>query len=419
MPPVVTSSRRALSALAASLVVALAGCGGGGGGASPSSDVATAAVSTANAGHSLFPSAQSLAHQCTAEGQKRWVRSHLDEVYLWHDEVRDVDASGHSSAAAYFDALLVRGPTRDQFSRVMSSLAADEMENHALASAQPSAATAVAATNPVPLVKTVQTGGGRKVGYVLFNVHSHGAQDALISAFQGLRDVGIQDLVLDLRYNPGGFLYIANTVAAMVAGPRADGQVFERLQYNRKRSGETSSATMYIDSRVHTGENVYPAGHDLPRLSLPRLYVLTSGLTCSASESIINGLRGVGVQVVLVGDRTCGKPYGFHRKDNCGMAYYPIEFHVTNAAGFGNYAGGFPVQCRVAEDPRTALGAGNEPLLAAALRHVDTGSCPAGTTAAGVLLEQTAGPSPLERLGVPDARSPMYQPAFNGRRLLP
>ena len=60
-----------------------------------------------------------------------------------------------------------------------------------------------------------------------------------------------------------------------------------------------------------------------------------------------------------------GKPYGFHRKDNCGNAYFPIEFQLTNAAGFGDYTTGFPVQCQVQENPTTALGSTSEPLLAA------------------------------------------------------
>ena len=78
------------------------------------------------------------------------------------------------------------------------------------------------------------------------------------------------------------------------------------------------------------------------------MYVLSSNLTCSSSESIINGLRGVDVQVVVVGQTTCGKPYGFHRRDNCGFAYFPIEFKGANAKGFGDYINGFTPTCPVA-----------------------------------------------------------------------
>ncbi len=270
----------------------------------------------------------------------------------------------------------------------------------------------------MPLVRQLLSNAGRKVGYMLFNEHSKGAQDALITAFGSLRDAGIQDLVLDLRYNGGGFLYIAQAAAAMVAGPSIEGQVFESVRYNAHRAAENAAGTFVFSTRVLSAETAYPRGHPLPQLNLPRLYVLTSQLTCSASESIINSLRGIGVQVILVGDRTCGKPYGFHRKDNCGQAYFPIEFQVYNALGYGDYTAGFPVQCRVQENPRTALGAPEEPLLAAALMHIDTGSCPpaARQLAAGAVLQQSADrPSLLDRPEAPPADSPMYQPGWNGR----
>ena len=84
-------------------------------------------------------------------------------------------------------------------------------------------------------------------------------------------------------------------------------------------------------------------------------------------------------EVVLVGETTCGKPYGFQRKDNCGYAFFPIEFQGFNAKNFGDYTTGFAPTCTVADDPDIALGTPEEPLLKAALSHVDTGSCPPGT----------------------------------------
>lgn len=411
----VSGLRRAAASAATSLALFLAACGGGGGGGT---DAATASVSSG-----LYPASSALAGQCTLQDQKLWLRSYMDESYLWADEIPAVEAADHDTLPGYFEALLVRTPDasgqpRDRFSTTMSSQAADVMQNLATAA---SASALASSANPVPMVRTLVSATGRKVGYVLFNEHSKGAQDALVDAFTGLRDAGVQEVVLDLRYNAGGFLYIAQSVAAMVAGPRVDGQLFESARFSARRVSAGATEDFVFSTRVLTGETRYPAGHPLPQLSLPRLYVLTSGLTCSASESIINGLRGIGVQVVLVGDRTCGKPYGFYRKDNCGQAYFPIEFQVYNAAGFGDYQGGFPVQCRVAENPRTGLGNAFEPLLAAALTHIDTGSCPAGTATsfAATLLQQSAGASLFERPGAPPAEAPMYQPGWNGRVLQP
>lgn len=409
--------RRAACLAAVSTALLVSACGGGGGSSGPAS---ATTGSTATAVTTSLPSSASLASQCTPEVEKQWVRSYVDEAYLWYDQVPQVDASAYATPELYFKSLLVRTPdvsgqATDRFSTVMTASAADTMQGLSTASLDPSIAAAT--TSPVPLSKTLTSAGGRNVGYILFNQHSKGAQDALITAFRSMQTAGVQDLVLDLRYNPGGFIYIAQAAAAMVAGPAASGQVFERARYSAKRDADTAAGTFYFPAQVEVAESLYPQGTPLPRLNLPRLYVLTSSYTCSASESIINSLRGIGVQVILVGDRTCGKPYGFHRKDNCGKAYFPIEFQLTNAAGQGNYTTGFPVQCPVQENPTTALGSASEPLLAGALHHIDTGSCPVAASTA-VQVQGASRPSLFDRIGVPDASSPMYQPGWDGRALL-
>ncbi|QJW85286.1 hypothetical protein HK414_23520 [Ramlibacter terrae] len=295
-----------LAALAASTVL-LAACGGGGGGGSTTSGGGDASAATSD----------DLAGMCSLPDQKRFVRAYLDEAYLWYREIRDVDAANYSSVPAYFDALLVRTPDanglpKDRYSTVLPTGAAqDLLKDH---------------TNAVPVTRVVRSPEGRRTGYIQFNDHESGAQDDLITTFRELRDGGVQDLVLDLRFNSGGFLYVALAAASMIAGPSAEGKVFEQLRYNDKRNAETASSTLTFSSRLQFAETQYASGSRLPQLDLPRVYVLTSGQTCSASESIVNSLRGIDLQVVLVGDTTCGKPYGFRRRDNCGYAYFPIEF---------------------------------------------------------------------------------------------
>ncbi len=131
----------------------------------------------------------------------------------------------------------------------------------------------------------------------------------------------------------------------------------------------------------------------LPTLSLPRVFVLSSPNTCSASEAIVNGLRGVGVQVIQIGTTTCGKPYGFYPADNCGTTYFSIEFEGVNAQGFGDYPDGFsPANtvsspgvalpgCSVGDDFGHELGDRDEGRLAAALAYRLDQGCPAAATA--------------------------------------
>ena len=229
--------------------------------------------------------------------------------------------------------------------------------------------------DPLPLAGNVTTAAGKPVAYLLFNAHTRGAQDKLVTALNSVRQSGARELVLDMRYNGGGFLYTALGLSSMIAGPDADGRVFERLQFNDKRQAETDESVINFSGSLQVGEVQYPVGTKLERLALPRVYVLATGSTCSASESVINSLRGIGVEVVVVGQATCGKPYGFSRKDNCGVSYFPIEFQGVNDKGFGDYAAGFAPTCVVADDFDHALGNPSERLLATALRHIDQGNC--------------------------------------------
>ena len=108
----------------------------------------------------------------------------------------------------------------------------------------------------------------------------------------------------------------------MIAGPPHGGQGLRDAEVQRPRNRTTESRRS-----PHTPAAGEPGlrcaeRQPLPTLDLSRVYVLTSAGTCSASEAIINGLRGVGVQVIQIGGTTCGKPYGFYPPDNCGTTYF-------------------------------------------------------------------------------------------------
>lgn len=98
------------------------------------------------------------------------------------------------------------------------------------------------------------------------------------------------------------------------------------------------------------------------------------------------------MSVYLIGDTTCGKPYGFLPQPNCGTTYYTIQFKAINAQGFGEYSDGFIPSaldngldkvkgCYVADDLTRELGDPSEKLLAAALTLRATGACPSGISA--------------------------------------
>lgn len=241
----------------------------------------------------------------------------------------------------------------------------------------------------VPVEHRVLAINGSNVGYMLFNDHTAASEQFLISAVQALKAANITDLVLDMRYNSGGYIYIASELAYMIAGAtRTSAKVFEGFRFNSKRASEDTS-TPFFDTACLLDTSTFncTTNSALPTLNLSRVYVLSGGSTCSASEAVINGLRGVDVDVRLIGGTTCGKPYGFTGQDNCGISYFPIEFKGVNHKGFGDFADGFvpsPVGntgaavtgCAVTDDLDHALGDPAEGLLAAALQHRLSGGCP-------------------------------------------
>ncbi|NUZ12135.1 PDZ domain-containing protein [Pseudoalteromonas sp. McH1-7] len=244
-------------------------------------------------------------------------------------------------------------------------------------------------TSPIQNAQIINY-AGKQVGYVQFNQFIPTAQDGLIEAFNLFKTRQIDDLILDMRYNGGGRVIMAAQLGYMIAGNNSLNKTFTFSTLNDKRTAE-EERTEFESRVINWAENTFTSTN-LPTVSLPRVYILSSRGTASASENVINGLRGIDVEVFLIGTTTRGKPYGFVPAQNCGTVYYTIQFGSENAKGFDDYADGFTPSgassngeiglssqvpgCIVADDFSESLGSQNEDLLAAALSHIDTGKCP-------------------------------------------
>jgi C-terminal processing protease CtpA/Prc len=244
---------------------------------------------------------------------------------------------------------------------------------------------------PVQFVQSISV-NGENVGYMLFNAFNSIAEEQLIAAVEELAAENINDLILDLRYNGGGLSSMASQLAYMVAGrEQTQEQTFKIIRYNDKHPttdpfyGEPIEPVPFTP--VTLGYST-TEGEPLPALDLNRLFVLTTSNSCSASETLINGLRGIDMEVIQIGTTTCGKPFGFLPTDNCGTTYFTINYTNRNAKGFGEYADGFsPINggqeteatlpgCWVADDFNHAFGDRQEALLATALFYRENGRCP-------------------------------------------
>ena len=186
---------------------------------------------------------------------------------------------------------------------------------------------------PVRDVKLFITRRGDRIGYILFNAHNAPAATAIIEAGKALKNAGIDDLIVDLRYNPGGILYVAQIFSSMVAGTEKEGLVFEELETNGKIPPQSWKFALEFSADDIIGDTDLT----VPSLGLPRLFVLTSPRTASASESIINSLLGIDIDVIRIGSATRGKPYGFAPTENCGTYYHSINFRGGKCQGRGRF----------------------------------------------------------------------------------
>lgn len=214
--------------------------------------------------------------------------------------------------------------------------------------------------NPIISTKVIDT-NGIKIGYVCFNVFLSDAAPLLDQTFNYLKNEGVQEMVLDLRYNGGGDVSVAQHLGSLLAPSTAIGKVFSKQVYNQKNSANNKER--YFEDK--------PA-----RLNLNRLVVITTGSTASASELIINGLRPF-MEVKLVGDTTVGKNVGSAVFTHLNYAFLPIIFESRNANDESDYYNGFVPDYLSDDDLSRDFGDPQEASLAAAINYLLNGSFPA------------------------------------------
>jgi hypothetical protein len=198
-------------------------------------------------------------------------------------------------------------------------------------------------------------------GYLAFESFIEPSPTELAVAFDFFNSCNIKDLILDLRYNSGGYLYVAQGLASEIAGKASynSGSVFAELQYNNKNLNQNYT---------------YRFSDPVSNLSLTRLVVISTRLTASASEAVMNGLKPY-MNVVSVGDTTNGKPVGMNGW-SVGEKYFywPITFKIINKNNEGDYFGGIAPGKVVSDDITHDFGDRNELCLKEAIHYLETGS---------------------------------------------
>jgi carboxyl-terminal processing protease len=212
--------------------------------------------------------------------------------------------------------------------------------------------------NTVLLADTLHLSTGI-VGHLVFESFFTPAPAELEKAFAYFKANNIRDLILDLRYNSGGEFGIAQTLASYIAGNSRQGVVFAKLSFNDKRQAANST---------------YPFKTTSYSLGLPRLIVITTRSTASASEDVINGLKPF-TEIVSIGDTTNGKPTGMKGWNFFNKYFvFPVTFEVVNKDNIGDFYDGIFPQKLVADDITRDFNDRQEQCLKEAIKYLQTGS---------------------------------------------
>jgi C-terminal processing protease CtpA/Prc len=230
---------------------------------------------------------------------------------------------------------------------------------------------------PVPPYRVLDLPSGGKVGYVALRTFIQPADAQLREAFAAFKAAGATRAIVDLRYNGGGLVSTAVTLASLAHASGAGQEMF-RFDFNDHHPEEDSPVAFRSD----------PSAIDATRIA----FITTHG-SASASELVPNALEAyLGSNVALVGGATYGKPVGQvpWPLEACDLAFYLVSFRLANAQGDADYFAGLPDEqghftgplCPAADDLSHPFGDPTEASVAAALHWLDTGECPAPAPAA-------------------------------------
>jgi carboxyl-terminal processing protease len=401
----------------------LVACGGGGG-----SGAATATDASGYPGNPV---------SCSDTSQKAWLRSYMNDQYLWYDQ-QGTPNEAAAGPAEYLDSLLYKA--KDRYSYAQSTaqftqfFAEGTRTGYGYSWAWADAAKTVMKLILIEPLSPLGAPGGLQRGDTIVSIDGYtpaqiaNGQLPVVStegvtrtfvvkdaaALQRTLSVQsinfalspvIQKTILTAGSTTVGYLMYQEFIST---GSVALGAAFDffrtqgatelilDLRYNgggstlQARNLASMVGGPAVDGKVFAnyrysaknaannftqtfGSSGLPAA---PLTTLNRVFVITSGNTASASELVINALKPFFKEVVTIGSTTYGKPYAFQPREACGTTYSAVNIEIANANGFADYSAGFAPTCAMSDDLTRQLGDPAELRTAAALSYIATGACP-------------------------------------------
>lgn len=282
-----------------------------------------------------------------------------------------------------------------------------------------------------PIFKdSVYTVNGKKIGYVAFARFSDNTNSdaALNSVFTKFSNANVTDLVIDLRYNGGGYISTAEHLINLIIPTSANGKMMFAETYNSTLQNgganilknqplkDQDGKIRYSNGKMLTYADVsYTIAGNTTNVSkagsianaTKAVFITTRG-TASASELTINSLKPY-MDVKIIGDTTYGKPVGFFPIRIDKFDLYLSSFSTTNSVGAGFYFAGFVPDALKADNYLYDFGDTKEDCLKASLSYITTGVYTNSTPAETVKVNGTS----VSTKSISD-KNIFNAPSFNG-----
>lgn len=208
----------------------------------------------------------------------------------------------------------------------------------------------------------------QKIGYAIYDQFDDNAD--IRSFAVRMKSAKISEMILDLRYNPGGYVSTCNELASFFVPTEHLGKLYQQQYYNKTITKE--KAEKYHNNGVDSVYLKSGSWYEQWGLNLKRLIVLSTKNTASSSEALVVGLRPY-MDVVIIGMQTCGKDVGSYTivDNNYKYLLQPITFKYYNSNMESTPEEGLIPDVIVEDDKKTQRGNVDEALLKAALKYIE------------------------------------------------
>jgi C-terminal processing protease CtpA/Prc len=207
---------------------------------------------------------------------------------------------------------------------------------------------------------------GIKVGYLRYDAFTESSVAEFEQIFTDFTAAGVNELVIDMRYNGGGDLSVASALLDNITAAHPGARQF------------------YLDWNANYQQNNTPYNFELAssqdgnELNATRIFFLVTRNSASASEAVINALIPYlgSSNVITIGEDTHGKPVGMRGRIYGSHIYFLINFLIRNNSGATTSFNGITPTCLATDDITHTMGDENETMLAAALYYIENDTCP-------------------------------------------